>query len=96
MSLRGMETVYLISINTVLTAKSVDPHVPLADYLWFGPAGMLPVTPSGLLISIETAQQSSWPVSMALALGVQTSSSRVAAAMRAGIPSWRLLGRVSS
>ncbi|CAG9951170.1 unnamed protein product [Clonostachys rosea f. rosea IK726] len=25
------------SINTVLTAKSVDPHVPLADYLWFGP-----------------------------------------------------------
>ncbi|KAM0331293.1 hypothetical protein ACHAQA_002963 [Verticillium albo-atrum] len=25
------------SINTVLTAKSFDPHVPLADYLWFGP-----------------------------------------------------------
>jgi homogentisate 1,2-dioxygenase len=25
------------SINTVLTAKSSDPHVPLADYLWFGP-----------------------------------------------------------
>ncbi|KAF2993051.1 hypothetical protein E8E14_000503 [Neopestalotiopsis sp. 37M] len=25
------------SVNTVLTAKSVDPHLPLADYLWFGP-----------------------------------------------------------
>ncbi|EEU40126.1 uncharacterized protein NECHADRAFT_32303 [Fusarium vanettenii 77-13-4] len=25
------------SVNTVLTAKSSDPHVPLADYLWFGP-----------------------------------------------------------
>jgi len=25
------------SINTVLTARSHDPHVPLADYLWFGP-----------------------------------------------------------
>ncbi|KAM5353418.1 hypothetical protein ACJ41O_000068 [Fusarium nematophilum] len=25
------------SVNTVLTAKSVDPHVPLADFLWFGP-----------------------------------------------------------
>lgn len=24
-------------MNTVLTAKSVDPNVPLADYLWFGP-----------------------------------------------------------
>ncbi|KAK9796561.1 putative homogentisate 1,2-dioxygenase [Seiridium cardinale] len=25
------------SVNTVLTAKSVDPNLPLADYLWFGP-----------------------------------------------------------
>jgi homogentisate 1,2-dioxygenase len=25
------------SVNTVLTARSVDPHQPLADYLWFGP-----------------------------------------------------------
>ncbi|KAH7134424.1 RmlC-like cupin domain-containing protein [Dactylonectria macrodidyma] len=25
------------SINTVLTARSVDPERPLADYLWFGP-----------------------------------------------------------
>ncbi|KAF4495759.1 homogentisate 1,2-dioxygenase [Fusarium agapanthi] len=25
------------SINTVLTAKSFDPHIPFADYLWFGP-----------------------------------------------------------
>ncbi|KAK0390073.1 hypothetical protein NLU13_3646 [Sarocladium strictum] len=25
------------SINTVLTAPSLDPHQPLADYLWFGP-----------------------------------------------------------
>ncbi|KXJ87818.1 RmlC-like cupin domain-containing protein [Microdochium bolleyi] len=25
------------SVNTVLTARSHDPHSPLADYLWFGP-----------------------------------------------------------
>ncbi|KAJ4249152.1 hypothetical protein NW762_012487 [Fusarium torreyae] len=25
------------SVNTVLTAKSRDPHTPLADFLWFGP-----------------------------------------------------------
>lgn len=24
-------------INTVLTAKSHDPNIPLADFLWFGP-----------------------------------------------------------